>query len=68
MREPQKVIQLTQLFEFTGLRRSQIEHLVAKGLFPRPVRLSARRKAWLASEIAAWQADRIFRRDTSRSG
>jgi prophage regulatory protein len=63
MNHPQKVIRLAELTEFTGLRRTQIAQLIAEGRFPRPVKLSARRKAWLADEIARWQAERIAQRD-----
>jgi prophage regulatory protein len=63
MNHPQKVIRLAELTQFTGLRRTQIALLIAEGRFPRPVRLSARRKCWLAEEIAVWQAERIAERD-----
>jgi prophage regulatory protein len=63
MEFPRKVIRLAELTEFTGLRRTQIALLIAEERFPRPVRLSARRKAWLADEIALWQAERIAERD-----
>jgi prophage regulatory protein len=61
--EPLKVIRLAELTDFVGLRRTQIQDLISKGRFPRPIKLSARRIAWLASEIAEWQAARIAERD-----
>ena len=38
----------------TGLGRSAIYDMVAKGLFPKPVRLTAKAVGWLERDIAAW--------------
>lgn len=64
MEQLHKIIRLADLPDYTGLRRTQIEFLIEQGKFPRPVRLSARRKAWLETEIIAWQQARIAERDT----
>lgn len=40
----------------TGLSRSTIYDLMAKGQFPRPVRLTAKAVAWPESAIADWLA------------
>jgi prophage regulatory protein len=58
----QKIVRLDELPQFTGLRRTQIRVLMQAGKFPRPIRLSERRIAWLESEVAAWQAARIAER------
>ena len=42
----------------TGLSRSTIYDLMAKGAFPRPVRLTAKAVAWPESVIAEWLASR----------
>ena len=42
----------------TGLSRSTIYDLMAKGQFPRPVRLTAKAVAWPESVIADWLAQR----------
>lgn len=42
----------------TGLSRSTIYDLMAKGQFPRPVRLTAKAVAWPESAIANWLAQR----------
>jgi prophage regulatory protein len=42
----------------TGLSRSTIYDLMAKGAFPRPVRLTAKAVAWPESAIADWLAHR----------
>lgn len=36
---------------------------IAKGLFPRPVRLGPRMSGWVRSEIVRWQTARIAERD-----
>ena len=42
----------------TGLSRSTIYDLMAKGQFPRPVRLTEKAVAWPESAIAEWLAQR----------
>lgn len=44
--------------ELTGLSRSSIYDLMAKGAFPRPVRLTQKAVAWPESAIAEWLAQR----------
>jgi prophage regulatory protein len=58
-----KVIRLRDLPNYVGLGRTQVEQLIAEGRFPKPVKLSTRRIAWLESEIVAWQQLRIAERD-----
>lgn len=43
----------------TGLSCSTIYDLMAKGQFPRPVRIGVRAVGWVESEIADWIASRI---------
>lgn len=47
----------------TGLSVAHLYELMAKGEFPKPIKLGERASGWLASEIAAWQTERIARRD-----
>lgn len=49
----------------TGLGTSSIYAEMAKGTFPKAIRLSARRVSWLESEIDDWIAERISSRNTS---
>lgn len=57
---PQLVISsFEELHKYTGLRRTQIKDLIAEGKFPKPVKLSERRAAWWARDVAAWQAERV---------
>lgn len=43
----------------TGLARSSIYALIAKGQFPAPIRLSAHTVGWLEHEINGWIENRI---------
>jgi prophage regulatory protein len=61
----QKVILERDLPAVTGLRKTQIAAKVANGTFPKPVRLSERRKAWLEAEVTAWQIEQVAKRDRS---
>jgi prophage regulatory protein len=49
--------------EMTGLNRSSIYEYMAKGTFPKPIRLGPRAVGWLEPEIIAWQKQRIAERD-----
>jgi prophage regulatory protein len=57
------IIRLADLPNYCGLHRTQIASLVAAGKFPKPVKLSERRIAWIAEEVAEWQAARVADRD-----
>ena len=51
-------IRRPEVQKLTGLSRSTIYDLMAKGAFPRPVRLTAKAVAWPESAIAEWLAQR----------
>ena len=44
--------------EITGLSRSTIYDLMAKGRFPRPVKLTEKTVAWPESALAQWLDER----------
>lgn len=48
----------------TGLPRSTIYEKMAKGEFPKPIKISAKSVGWLSSEVEAWQKSRIAARDS----
>lgn len=62
--EPQRVLRECELPALDGLQKTQRAELIRRGLYPTPVRISDRRKVWLAHEIAAWQQARISARST----
>ncbi|MDS4025991.1 MAG: AlpA family phage regulatory protein [Candidatus Contendobacter sp.] len=43
----------------TGLRKSKLYGLMNEGDFPRPIELTPRTRAWLASEVDRWINNRI---------
>ena len=47
----------------TGLGRSTIWNQVARGSFPKQVKLSERSSAWVAAEVDQWINARIIERD-----
>lgn len=49
----------------TGLPRATMYELIDRGDFPRPVRLTPRRVAWVASEVDAFIASKIAARDAA---
>ncbi|MBN9051542.1 MAG: AlpA family phage regulatory protein [Rhizobiales bacterium] len=57
------IVRLADLPKYCGLRRTQIEKLIAEARFPRPVKLSARRIGWIEAELIEWQQQRIANRD-----
>jgi prophage regulatory protein len=58
-----KLIDCTGVTKLTSMSRSLLYDEIKHGRFPRPVRLSANRVAWLESEVAAWLVARIAERD-----
>ena len=47
----EKIIRLQVVRELTGLSKSAIYLLIARGEFPRPLKLSLRASGWKMSEI-----------------
>lgn len=59
----QSILRRGEVERATGLPRSTIYELIARGTFPKPVRLSGRSVGWLEGEILAWQKARLAERD-----
>jgi prophage regulatory protein len=59
----QKILRRAEVEQATGLPRSTIYDAMAKGTFPRPIRLGDRSVGRLELEIVAWQMARIAARD-----
>lgn len=51
---PERMLSKQELQEITQLSASTIEEQIRQGAFPRPRLISARRTAWLASEVYEW--------------
>jgi prophage regulatory protein len=49
------ILRLPAVEKVSGHKKSQIYVLMAKGEFPRPVKLSEQSVGWFEDEIEAWQ-------------
>ena len=67
MRHLHRIIRLRDLPDYVGLKRTQIDQLIIRGEFPKPIKLNdaGRAKGWLEHEIVAWQQARIAARDAN---
>lgn len=59
-----RFLRVQTVMERTGLGRSTIYAMVARGDFPQPIKLGPRASAWLEAEVDDWQQRRV---DASRS-
>lgn len=53
-----KVMRMPQVAGNTGLSRASIYAMIARGDFPRPIKLGERAVGWRSEEIDAWLAAR----------
>jgi len=60
-----RIIRKKELPDFTGLKKTTIEELIARGEFPKSIPLTDNGRAvgWLESELASWQQARLAKRD-----
>ncbi|MBO1928428.1 AlpA family transcriptional regulator [Thiomicrorhabdus sp. 6S2-11] len=58
-----QLLKLKSVMDITGVSRSHIYALAKQGLFPKPVKLTERSSAWVASEVQEWIESRISARD-----
>ncbi len=65
---PEALLKREEVQRRTSLGRSKLFDLVAKGDFPKPVRLSPGRVAWVQSEIDAWILQRADERSDNPTG
>ncbi|MFE8032271.1 helix-turn-helix transcriptional regulator [Thiohalocapsa marina] len=55
----QVFLRFPQVAAKTGLCRSSLYAMAARGEFPAPVKIGKRASAWLLSDIEQWQQQRI---------
>ena len=55
----ERFLSLAQIEQATSLKKSTVYGLIQRGEFPKPVTITARRVAWVSSEIQAWIAARV---------
>lgn len=58
-----RVLRRPQVEAATGLGRSTIYEMIARGEFPTPIKLGARAVGWIESEIEQWLDHRKDQRD-----
>jgi prophage regulatory protein len=63
--EPDIIVRLPAVEQFTGKKRSQLYDDIRNNLFPRPLKITEGGHAvgWLRRELIAWQRERIAARD-----
>jgi prophage regulatory protein len=49
-----KLIKLPQVMQITTLSRATVYRLIAKGEFPKQIKLSERASAWIEHEVLEW--------------
>lgn len=57
------ILRRKQVENRTGLSRSTIYNRIHEGSFPKSISLGSRSVGWIESEVDAWLADCIERRD-----
>ena len=50
----EKILRLPEVLSTVGLSRSSLYALIAKGDFPRQIRLSPRTSGWRLSDVEDW--------------
>ena len=58
-----KLLRLTDVMQKTGFKKSWIYLLINQGGFPPSVKIGSRSVAWVESEVNAWIAERINKRE-----
>ena len=58
MSKPERIIRMPELLDRTGLCKAQIYNMVGRDEFPAPVKLGARARGWLESELTEWMRSR----------
>lgn len=58
----QRVIKIKEVSARSAKSKSAIYDDVAKGKFPKPIKIGARASGWLESEVEAWLEKRISER------
>ena len=59
----QRFLRRPEVESLTGLPRSTLYDLIAANQFPKPVPISTHTVAWIETEVADWQCQRIAERD-----
>jgi prophage regulatory protein len=60
---PRRLLRIADVSRTTGLSSAGLYKLIRQGLFPAPIKLTARSSAWLATEVDRWIDARAEARD-----
>lgn len=58
-----RLLRLPEVTQKVGIKKDAIYFRVARGEFPKPIRLGYRAVAWLESEVDQWISNRVSDRD-----
>ena len=54
-----KFLRISEVEEFTGLKRPTIYAYAAAGLFPRPFKIGSRASGWRLDQLNEWAESRV---------
>ena len=60
---PSKLLRLNEVLSRIPFSKSSLFREIARGRFPRPIRVGERRVAWVDDEIGAWEEACVAERD-----
>ena len=63
-----KVLKIEEVAARVSLSKSTIYARIRSGVFPKPIALGERRRAWPEDEIDAWLEERATNREAAPSG
>lgn len=63
-----RLISMTEVVDRTSISRAHIYRMLIAGEFPRPVKVTGKRLAFVEAEVAAWVHARIAERDAACAG
>jgi prophage regulatory protein len=49
-----RILRMPEVLEMTGLTRSQVNRMMAKGAFPSAIKLTERAIGWLQGDVRRW--------------
>ena len=55
---PIKLLKIKEVCEVVGVSRAHVYHLMKTNGFPRPIKLSARARAWRLDSVEQWIVSR----------
>lgn len=61
--QPKRLLRRAQVQDLTGLPTSTLYDHMARGTFPKPIKVTARTVAWVEDEVIAWQDAKLAQRD-----